>query len=171
MKTKHTFSTTLFGIAALLAAFQFTSCKSHKENTAADTLENAIEQASGEDADVNMNEGNTEITMNNATVKYDGDIKSWPAAIPAQIPKFEYCKIEGATITSADGFTTYNLKLKGLTPEQIKSYDKDLKSKGFESNLVLVGDKGGTVTATKGDISIALMGGDSNGSLSVRFPE
>lgn len=58
-----------------------------------------------------------------------------------------------------------------LNIDALKAYDKDLKAKGFESILMLIGEKGGTITAEKDGLSVALMGGDGNGTLSVQIPK
>ena len=91
--------------------------------------------------------------------------------IPAEVPEFTYGMIDGATISDVDNKIAYTFKIPDLSIDALKAYDKDLKAKGFESVLMLIGDKGGTITAEKDGLSVALMGGDGNGSLSVQIPK
>lgn len=159
---------TVFGLSVPTLFF---SCKNSGEKAGEKAVENAIENASGEEADVNMKDETVEVTMNEGKIRYDGNIKSWPDEIPDEIPEFTYGKIDGATISDVDDKIAYTFKILDIDVAAMKAYDKDLKAKGFESMLILMGEKGGSITAEKEGLSVALMGGEGNGSLSVQIPK
>jgi len=171
MKTNLIITAVCLAVAGLTVPILISSCKNTGQKASDEAIEKTVENATGKDAEVNTSNETMEIEMNGGKVKYDGNIKSWPDDIPAEVPEFTYGKIDGATISDVDNKIAYTFKIPDLSIDALKAYDKDLKAKGFESVLMLIGDKGGTITAEKDGLSVALMGGDGNGSLSVQIPK
>lgn len=169
MKSRNLITAIALTVVGLSVQNLFSSCKRAGEKTGEKAIENAIEQSTGKDADINLKDETAEVTINGEKVKFDGTVKSWPKEIPADIPEFKYGKIEGLTISDLEGGVGYTLNLSDLSADALKAYDKDLKAKGFETNFITIEDKGGTITAEKDNISVVLMGGEGNGSLSVQI--
>lgn len=171
MKSNLIIAAVCLAVAGLSVPVLISSCKNAGQKASDEAIEKTVENATGKDVEVNTGNETMEIEMNGGKVKYDGNIKSWPDDIPAEVPEFTYGKIDGATISDVDNKIAYTFKIPDLSIDALKAYDKDLKAKGFESVLMLIGDKGGTITAEKDGLSVALMGGDGNGSLSVQIPK
>jgi len=171
MKPKLIIAAVCLAVAGLTVPVLISSCKNAGQKASDEAIEKTVENATGKDVEVNSNNETMEISTNDGKVKYDGNIKSWPDDIPAEVPEFTYCKIDGATISDVDNKIAYTFKIMDLNIDALKAYDKDLKAKGFESILMLIGEKGGTITAEKDGLSVALMGGDGNGTLSVQIPK
>lgn len=171
MKPKLIIAAVCLAVAGLTVPVLISSCKNAGQKASDEAIEKTVENATGKDVEVNSNNETMEISTNDGKVKYDGNIKSWPDDIPAEVPEFTYCKIDGATISDVDNKIAYTYKIMDLNIDALKAYDKDLKAKGFESILMLIGEKGGTITAEKDGLSVALMGGDGNGTLSVQIPK
>ncbi|HNX90162.1 MAG TPA: hypothetical protein PKH58_13885 [Paludibacteraceae bacterium] len=171
MKPKLIIAAVCLAVAGLTVPILISSCKNTGQKASDEAIEKTVENATGKDVEVNSNNETMEISTNDGKVKYDGNIKSWPDDIPAEVPEFTYCKIDGATISDVDNKIAYTFKIMDLNIDALKAYDKDLKAKGFESILMLIGEKGGTITAEKDGLSVALMGGDGNGTLSVQIPK
>jgi len=171
MKTNLIITAVFLAVAGLSVPVLISSCKNTGQKASDEAIEKTVENATGKDVGVNSTNETMEIDMNGGKVKYDGNIKSWPEDIPAEVPEFTYCKFDGATISDVDNKIAYTFKIVDLSVDALKAYDKGLKAKGFESVLMLIGEKGGTITAEKDGLSVALMGGDGNGSLSVQIPK
>jgi len=144
------------------------SCKRASEKTGEEAMEKAIEQSTGENAEVDLSDGSGTISTESGSVTYDTKINSWPATIPSEVPEFKFGKINGGSHSQTDEAETWMVMLIELPESALVEYDKLLKNKGFETHFVNMGNKGGTIAAEKGDLIVSYMGGEGKGSLSVQ---
>jgi len=145
------------------------SCQRAAEKTGEEAIEKSIEQSTAEKADVDLQEGSGTITTESGTVKYDSKITSWPTEIPDDVPEFTAGNIEGGTLTDTKEGKSWTLMLSDFSDKDLEAYNKSLKSKGFETHIMMIDNKGGTITAEKGNLTVAFMGGEGKGSLSVNI--
>lgn len=151
----------------LVSCLILVSCRSGAEKASEKAIEKALEQQSGEPVDLDLEKQTAEITTGEGTIRFDGTIKSWPREIPDDVPEFKKGRIEGCTFQNLVETQSWTIVLKELPEDAASAYHKELKARGFESQIITIGEKGGTVTAEKGNFSVAFMGGEGNGSLSV----
>jgi len=168
MKTSRTVFQALFVLVIIGLAF---SCQRTAERTGEEAIEKSIEQSTGEKADVDLQEGSGTITTESGTVKYDSKITSWPSDIPDDVPEFTAGRIEGGTLSDGKEGKSWTLMIKDYPDKALEDYNKALKSNGFETHIMTIDNKGGTITAEKGNLTVAFMGGEGRGSLSVQLKE
>lgn len=152
---------------AIVMVCMVSSCRNASERPAEKLLENAIEKNTGSPADVDLESHSGTIKSGDVTMSYDADVHSWPVEIPPEIPVFSYGKIDGATIHKSDEVQNWTMILKEVSAGALAAYEKDLKAKGFKTQLVSMGDNGGSLMAEKGKISVALLMGQGEASLSI----
>ena len=97
MKTLKKFRT-LAMILVLIPSVSFiTSCKSSSEKQKEKMAEEALEKASGDKTDVDIEGDKVKIEGEN----YKGEINvkgsTWPADMPADVPRFDFGSIEHTT--------------------------------------------------------------------------
>ena len=165
-----------------------TSCKSKREENAERRIERAIEDATDEKVDVDIEDGEITIKTEEGdmdiigkdgemTIKTkDGeitatdDVESWPEEIPDEIPEFTYGDIILLTTSNVDGGHGWTMVFENVPDEAFDKYKKELKEKGFEAFSVSL-PNGGSINAEKGKIHVAAMGGEGNASVSVQVEE
>ncbi|HRQ29845.1 MAG TPA: hypothetical protein PLU49_07200 [Saprospiraceae bacterium] len=150
-----------------LAVISLTACKNNAEKNAEDLIENAYEKETGQKMDVNLGEQSTTIKTDMGTTQYSSEIKSWPKDIPSDVPEFAFGKLNGGLTTDQNDGHGWTLNYINVPKEAVREYEESLKSNGFQTNVVIINDQGGSVMGTKGKISVTFMGGEEGGVLSV----
>jgi len=171
MKTTRFYQMLRFSMNSLLFLFLVTSCQQNAEKAGEKDMEKTPEQQMGEPVDPDIKDQSREITTVEGTIKLNANIKNWPEDIPSDVPEFKAGRIEGATIKNLKDNKGWTLILKDVPYEALNAYGKELKAKGFETQITAVGEKGGAISAQKGLISVILMGGQGNASLSITVGE
>jgi len=152
---------------AFIAVFSMVACKNTAEKTAEEALENAYENETGQKMDVNIGEQSSTMTTDMGTTQYSSEIKSWPADIPRDVPEFTFGKLNGGLTTDQNDGNGWTLNYINVPKEAIREFEQLLKSNGFQTNVVIINDQGGSVMGTKGKISVTFMGGEEGGVLSI----
>lgn len=88
MKPKLIIAAVCLAVAGLTVPVLISSCKNAGQKASDEAIEKTVENATGKDVEVNSNNETMEISTNDGKVKYDGNIKSWPDDIPAEVPEF-----------------------------------------------------------------------------------
>ncbi len=161
---KPSSSTILLIIAAI---FSLSSCKNNAKENAESMMENAYEKETGQKMDVNIGDQSTTITTDMGSTQYSSEIKSWPRDIPSDVPEFPSGKLNGGLTTDQNDGFGWTLNYINIPKEAVREYEQLLKAAGFQTNVVIVNDQGGSVMGTKGKVSVTFMGGEEGGVLSI----
>ena len=152
----------LFFIAIILVALSV-SCKKSSEKVS----EKMIEQAIGEDADVNIGDEKMVIETDEGTFTVDATKHSWPKDIPNDVPEFKEGKIINVTTIDAEDGNNWTMVFEEVDTDAFDKYKKVLKAKDFKTQVITMGATHGHIMAEKGDLIVVMMSGDGTTSLSV----
>lgn len=167
MKKLQIIKTTGLIVLTLIFAVFTISCRNTSQKTGEKMMEKALENATGENADVDLSSGKAVIKTGDGEVVIDSNAKTWPTEIPGGVPEFKFGKVKAVTTSLVDGNKSWNVAFEDLQDGFLDKYEALLKQKGFETTIMKMGDKGGSVTGDSEKITVFLMGGDDNLSLSV----
>lgn len=156
----------LFSLTFVLC-FMIFSCKSGSKKVGEKVIEKAIENATGADAKVDLNDGKAVFQSGENKIEVDSKATRWPGEIPGEVPEFKLGKIAAVTTSNADGTNAWTIVYKEVQDGFLEKYEDQLKQNGFETTLFKIGDKGGSITAESKKFNVALMGGEGNVSVSV----
>lgn len=154
-------------ILVFLTIFMLFSCQNKSEKAGEKLMENALENATGKDANIDIDKEKAVIETDAGRIEVDGNAKSWPNEIPEDIPEFKFGKIDAVTTSNFDDTKAWVIAFSELQDGFLDKYDAQLKEKGFETMLMKMGDKGGSITAESDKYNVFLMGGEGTLSLSV----
>jgi hypothetical protein len=167
MKTTKKIGTAgLFAIALVFIIFTV-SCQKASEKTGEKLMEKALENATGNEADVDLSSGKAVIQTGNGTMEVNSNAKSWPSEIPDDVPEFKFGKVIAVTTTTMDGNKSWNVSFDEVPDSFLDKYEAQLKEKGFETMIIKMGDKGGSITAETDKYAVFLMGGEGNLSIGI----
>jgi len=156
----------LFAVALVFILFTF-SCRRASEKTGEKLMEKALENATGNKADVDLSSGKAVIQTGDGKVEVDSNAKSWPSEIPGDIPEFKFGKVKAVTTSNMDGSKSWNIVFEEVQDGFLDKYEAQLKEKGFETIIMKMGDKGGTITGESDKYNVFLMGGEGNLSIGI----
>lgn len=154
-------------IFVLATAFVFFSCQRASKKTGEKMMEKTIENATGNNADVDLSDEKAVIKTDAGIIEVDSKAQSWPDEIPNDVPEFTYGKVKAVTTSNIDDTKTWNVIYEDVRDGFIDKYDAELKEKGFETVTMKIGDNGGSITAENDKYNIFLMGGEGNLSIAV----
>lgn len=154
-------------ILVFVTIFMLFSCQNKSEKAGEKLMENALENATGTDANVDIDKEKVVVETEAGRMEVDGNAKSWPDEIPGEIPEFKFGKIDAVTTSNFDDTNAWVIAFSELQDGFLDKYDAQLKEKGFETMLMKMGDKGGSITAESDKYNVFLMGGEGTLSLSV----
>lgn len=106
------------------------------------------------------------IETSGRTVEITAGGVGWPSGVPAEVPPFSFGSIRSVTRTESPEGHSWSIAAGELQPEAIRRYAALLKERGFQASSMIVGN-GGSVTAQKGNISIAVVSSDGSATISV----
>jgi glutathione peroxidase-family protein len=138
-----------------LSLFLVSACseKSSQEKMA----EKALKQATGKDVDVKMQGGKIQIEEKGSKTEI-ADTTTWPPELIKDVPKFTAGKIKRVVKTHEEGsMWTFNIYLVDINGDDIKNYAGALKEKGWKTDIIQMGDKGGSLNGEKGTMGINFM--------------
>jgi hypothetical protein len=144
------------------------SCKNAAKKATEKMIEKSIQKSSGEDVDVDLDNQNVVIETEEGRVEVNASGKSWPKEIPSDVPEFKYGKISGVTTTKTDENLIWTIVFSEISKDAIDKYNKELKSKGFETQTVTMSGLGGTISGEKDDMKVAVMMSEGNASVSIQ---
>jgi hypothetical protein len=154
-------------VLTFAACFLLFSCRFGSKKVGEKIIENSIEKATGENAKVDLDKEKAVIETAAGRTEIDGNATTWPDAIPDDVPEFKFGKIDAVTSSTMDGTNSWTVAFKEVNEGFLEKYDAQLKEKGFETTIIKVGDKGGSIMAESDKYSVFLMGGEGTVSLAV----
>ena len=162
-KSKFRYVTML--IVFLSAAMVFESCTCKR--TAEKTSEKIIEKSMGEDAQVDIDDEKVTIKTEEGTFTADATINSWPDEIPADVPEFKDGKILSVSTQAVDDSKNWVVIYEDVSQNALKNYQEALEDKGFKISYTTIVASGGHLAAEKGELTVMLMAGEGNATVTV----
>ena len=119
--------------------------------------EQALKKATGKDVDVKMDEGKVEIADKDSRTEI-AETTTWPPDLSMDVPKFTAGKIQRVVKSQEEGDSwSFNIYLAGFSGDDIKDYENALKGKGWQTDTMQMGGKGGYLNGQKGTMGINFM--------------
>jgi len=116
--------------------------------------ERILKQATGKDVDVKIQGGKIQIEEKGSKTEI-AETTTWPPEMFKDVPKFTAGKIERVVKSHEEGDKwTFNIYLADINGDDIKNYAGALKEKGWQTDLMQMGDKGGYLNAQKGTMGM-----------------
>jgi hypothetical protein len=138
-----------------LCLFVMNGCS--EKSTQEKMTEKALKHATGKDVDVKMQGGKIQIEEKGSKTEI-AETTTWPPELTNDVPKFTAGKIKHVVKTHEDGgIWTFNVHLTDITGDDIKNYAGAMKEKGWKTDIIQMGDKGGSLNGQKGTMGISFM--------------
>jgi hypothetical protein len=148
----HTGTMAVLFLFSLILVFGCNQKKTQEKMT-----EKVLEKATGKDVDVNIDKGKIQIADKDSRTEIV-ETKSWPSNLSDEVPKCSAGKIIRVVRTQEKADTwTVNIYLSDISIKDIRSYESDLKSKGWQTSFMQMGDKGGYLNGQKGTLGISFV--------------
>ena len=155
-------------VIALVAGLIIISCQRTSKKASEKMAENAIENATGKNADVDIDDEKTVIESGGNRIVVDGKANSWPKDIPGDVPEFKSGRIEALTTSSnSDGEKVWSITFTEVQDGFLDKYEAQLKDKGFETTIIKSGDKGGSVIGETNKFAVIVISGEGSATVSV----
>jgi hypothetical protein len=146
------------GIVAALFTLNLLLVYGCSEKTAQEKMtEQVLKQATGKDVDVKMDGGKIRIADKDSKTEIT-QTTTWPPDLSGDVPKFAAGKIQRVVKSQEQGDSwSFNIYLAGFGGDDIKTYENALKGKGWQTDFMQMGDKGGYLNGQKGTMGINFM--------------
>lgn len=120
-------------------------------------IEGTLKQATGKDVDVKMQGGKIQIEEKGSKTEM-AETATWPSDMTKDVPQFTAGKIVRVVKTHEEGDVwTFNIYFEGINGDDIKSYAGAMKEKGWKTDIMQMGYKGGSLNGEKGTMGINFM--------------
>lgn len=106
------------------------------------------------------------IETSSRTVEITAGGVGWPAGIPGSVPPCRYGAIRSVARTETPEGVSWSVALDGVSPEELRSYEIELEAAGFTCSSMIVAG-GGSLTARKDGISVAVVSSQGSATVSV----
>jgi hypothetical protein len=136
-------------VVFILSLFLMNACseKSSQEKMA----ETILKHSTGKDANVKIQGDKVQIDQEGSKTEM-AETTTWPSEIIKDVPKFTAGKIKRVVKSHEEGgIWTFNIYLVDINGDDIKNYAGALKEKGWQTDIMQMGDKGGYLNAQKGN--------------------
>ncbi len=153
-------------ICFILTGFILFSCQKAAKKASEEMMDKSIENATGKKTDVDINKEKAVITSGENKVEVDASAHTWPKEVPADVPKFNYGKINAVTTAATPQGNSWTIIYKEVPDGVMEKYEAELKKKGFTTTLVKSEGKG-MVLAQKEKLSVNASSGEGNAGLSI----
>lgn len=167
MKTTTKIPAYVFMLFFVPAMLQLTSCRCSKQKTQEKMAEEAIENATGQKTDADIDGDKVTIEGENYKAEINAKGGTWSDQIPKDVPKFDYGAINHSTVSDAEGTKSWGYIFKGVTRESVEKYDVLLKKNGFKTMKMTMGE-GGSLTGEKDNIVVSVIWSDEMTHVSVQ---
>ncbi|MGA9365692.1 MAG: hypothetical protein WBW16_15125 [Bacteroidota bacterium] len=135
-----------------LAPFLMSSCSGKKSEE--QIAEKIIKESTGKDAEVKMREGKIEIEGKDFKSEMS-ETTVWPPDMFNDVPEFTFGKIERVhKSTEETGMRKFNIYFVDVEHDALDKYADALKKNGWQASVMQMGDKGGMLTAEKGELAL-----------------
>ena len=162
-KINHKYITMLILCWGATMVFDSCTCKRSAEKTS----EKMIEKAVGEDANVDIDNEKVTIETEEGTFTADATVNSWPDEIPGDVPEFKEGKIISVSTQEMDDSKNWVVIYEDVSKNALKNYQEVLEEKGFKISYTTIVASGGHLAAEKGELSVMLMAGDGNATVTI----
>ncbi len=135
-----------------LSLFLFNACSD--KSTQEKMFEKTLKQATGKDVDIKMQGGQN---SNRREGFQDGDSENGNMAsrdVYGCTEIYRWQNRARSQVSRARGHGKFNIYLVDINGDDIKNYDGALKEKGWQTDLMQMGDKGGYLNAQKGTMGM-----------------
>ncbi len=166
MKQVSIFSAGIFLAAIIGLMTGVFACRQAGEKQAEKSMENILEQGSGEKTNVDIEGQDVTIESESGKVQIHGGAHTWPTNMPADIPEIKTGKIVAATTSETEEGQNWNVHYSNVGIEALDSYGAALKSKGFKIQTMKT-PKGGMVNGEKGNLGVIFTVGEDRSVLVV----
>jgi hypothetical protein len=141
-------------MVAILALSLFLGSACSEKSSQEKMAEKVLKHATGKEVDIKMQGGNIQIEEKGSKTDI-AETSTWPPEMFSDVPKFSAGKIERVVKSHEQGgMSKFNIYLVNINGDDIKNYDGALKEKGWQTNLMQMGDKGGYLNAQKGNMAM-----------------
>jgi hypothetical protein len=127
--------------------------KKSEERMAEEMTKKIIKQSTGKDVDVKMKGNNIKIEGQDSKTEI-AQTTTWPLEMFKDVPQFTAGKIEHVVKAKEGGMQKFNIFFIEINSDALKNYADLLKEKGWQANLIQMGDKGGMLNAQKGNLGM-----------------
>ncbi len=165
METRKLFK--MFSTAVFLSTIVLLTAMNGCKKAAEKTNEKLIEQSIGGDAKVDIDDQKVVIETDEGTFTTDANVHSWPKDVPSDVPEFKEGKVMGATTQTMEGANNWMILFEAVPNKALEDYKKQLENAGFAISFTTVAGTGGQLAAEKDDLSVMLMMGDGNATVTV----
>lgn len=136
-------------LAAVLILFFLPMFGCSEKKTEEKMAEKILELGTGKDVDVKMDNAKIQIKDKDITTEIV-ETTGWPSELTKDIPEFTAGKIRRVVKTNdSDHLWTISIHIEDFGIEDIRSYEKILKSKGWEISTMQMGEQGGFILGEK----------------------
>jgi hypothetical protein len=140
-------------VALLVLSLFFVNACSEKSSQEKMT-ERVLKQATGKDVDVKVQGDKIQIEEKGSKTEM-AKTTTWPPEMFKDVPKFTAGKIERVVKSQEEGgILKFNIYLVDINSADIKNYAGALKEKGWQTDIMQMGDKGGYLNAQKGKMGM-----------------
>jgi len=151
MEFKNSWVRFMMAVLAL-ALFLMNGCSGKKSEE--QIAEKIIKESTGKDAEVKMREGKIEIEGKDFKSEMS-ETTVWPADMFEDVPEFAFGKIERVLkSTEETGMRKFNIYFVDVEQDALGKYADALKKSGWQARVMQMGDKGGMLTAEKGELAL-----------------
>lgn len=129
------------------------SCKQAAEKQQEKTLERAIEQSGGGNADVDVEDGKVTIESGEGKIEIKTGDKKWPTDAPKEAPELKVGKIVGTLTSETPEGRHWTIRYEGIENSELEKYGAILKNGGFKITTIK-SSKGGMLTGEKDNLIV-----------------
>ena len=155
-----------YAIAVFLiigTATVLTSCKRAAEKTS----EKIIEKSIGDNAIVDIDDEKITIETDEGTFTTDATVDSWPKELPGDVPEFKEGKVISVTTQEMNNAKNWVVIFEDVPQTALQKYKEELESEGFEIKYTTTAGTGGHLAGEKGKLTVMVMVGDGNATVTV----
>lgn len=128
--------------------------------------EKTIQSATGNQVEVNQNNGSVTVKNSQGTFQAGGTYQ-WPSAMPSDVPQFSYGKITSVIQDNSSSNQGVEVGFNNVTPDAFDKYKNDLQNAGWTVDNTTQTTDGFLVGATKGKRTVlASFSSDGNNTFS-----
>jgi hypothetical protein len=147
--------TAMLGMAVLLASLPaLTGCGRKTAEQRAEALaERIASAASGQKVD--LDPGGKTVRVEGKGVKAElKETAEWPTGMFADVPRFTFGTVTHVSQEEEGGMKKFNVFLARIEPGGLKRYAELLRQRGWETNVMDMGPKGGMLNGQKGQLAM-----------------
>jgi len=156
-------------IGVMLLVFGFTTVFNSCKRAAEKTSEKIIEKSIGDEAKVDIDDEKVVIETDEGTFTTDATIHSWPKELPDDVPEFKEGKVISVTTHEMDDNKNWVVIFEDVPPTALEKYKEELKTEDFKINYTTTAGTGGHLTAEKGKLTVVVMVGEGNATVTVGY--